>query len=283
MRAPSAATLLHLGRISNLPTVWTNVLAASVLAGADPFGAPVGWALAAMTLFYVGGMYLNDAFDRDIDARERPNRPIPSGRISARTVFGLGFGMLALAALVMAAHGAAAALTAAALAGAIVAYDLRHKGNPWSPMMMGLCRLLVYVGAATMVGEVTGAVLVGAIALFAHVVGLTYTAKQESLDRIDRLWPLAVLAVPLVLALPGIGSGLVPIAAFALLALADGHAVARLRTRAPGAVQSSVGALIAAICLVDALVIAAYAPALAALCVGFYVVTRLLHRIVPGT
>ena len=35
-------------------------------------------------MFYIGGMYLNDAFDRDIDARERPERPIPSGHVGAR-------------------------------------------------------------------------------------------------------------------------------------------------------------------------------------------------------
>ena len=40
-------------------------------------------------------MYLNDAFDREIDARERPERPIPSGRIGAGPVFAIGFGLLA--------------------------------------------------------------------------------------------------------------------------------------------------------------------------------------------
>ena len=48
----------------------------------------------AMTLFYIGGMYLNDAFDRKIDSRERPSRPIPAGEISALTVLSAGFAML---------------------------------------------------------------------------------------------------------------------------------------------------------------------------------------------
>ena len=52
--------------------------------------------LVALSLFYVGGMYLNDAFDAGIDAVERPERPIPSGQVSAETVFAAGFGMLAL-------------------------------------------------------------------------------------------------------------------------------------------------------------------------------------------
>jgi hypothetical protein len=43
--------------------------------------------LVAMSLFYTGGMYLNDAFDREFDARSRPERPIPAGQVSAQAVF----------------------------------------------------------------------------------------------------------------------------------------------------------------------------------------------------
>jgi 4-hydroxybenzoate polyprenyltransferase len=64
---------LRLGRVSNLPTVWTNVAAGVALSGVGfSLGIFAGLVLA-LSLFYVGGMYLNDAFDRDIDARERPN------------------------------------------------------------------------------------------------------------------------------------------------------------------------------------------------------------------
>ena len=52
--------------------------------------------MVALSLFYVGGMFLNDAFDRDFDAQHRPDRPIPSGQVTARQVFGWGFGLLAL-------------------------------------------------------------------------------------------------------------------------------------------------------------------------------------------
>src|SRR5262249_23144504 len=94
-RAPVlAATLLKLGRVSNLPTVWTNVLAGAVLSGADWHGTKLGVMLVAMSLFYVGGMYLNDYFDRAIDKRERPERPIPSGDIAAPTVATIGFALV---------------------------------------------------------------------------------------------------------------------------------------------------------------------------------------------
>ena len=76
-----AHTYLRLGRVSNLPTVWTNVLAGVALSGARaPAGTAVLLALA-LSLFYVGGMFLNDAFDREVDTRERPERPIPSGTV----------------------------------------------------------------------------------------------------------------------------------------------------------------------------------------------------------
>jgi len=46
--------------VSNLPTVWTNVLAGTVLAGGAWQSGRMGIVLIAMSLMYVGGMYLND-------------------------------------------------------------------------------------------------------------------------------------------------------------------------------------------------------------------------------
>ena len=87
---------LKLGRISNLPTVWTNALAGVVLAGGATGDARVPWVLLALSLCYVAGMFLNDAFDREFDSRHRPERPIPAGEVTAATVFGAGFAMLAI-------------------------------------------------------------------------------------------------------------------------------------------------------------------------------------------
>src|SRR3954470_4188876 len=117
----SFGTLFRLGRVSNLPTVWTNVVAATVLAGADPVSASALLAMVAMTLFYVGGMYLNDAFDREIDRRERAGRPIPSGVISVQAVFIAGFGMLGTGFVLMAIQGWEPALAGAMLACCVVA------------------------------------------------------------------------------------------------------------------------------------------------------------------
>ena len=87
---------LRLGRISNLPTVWTNVLVGVMLGGGSLADSRLALLMVALSLFYVGGMFLNDAFDRDFDAKHRPERPIPSGQVSAHEVFIAGFGLLAL-------------------------------------------------------------------------------------------------------------------------------------------------------------------------------------------
>jgi len=92
----SLSLWLRLGRVSNLPTVWSNVLAGLALVGALEAEPSVLVAALALSIFYVGGMYLNDAFDRNIDRVERPTRPIPAGQVSARAVFTLGFAALAI-------------------------------------------------------------------------------------------------------------------------------------------------------------------------------------------
>ena len=83
------------------------------------------------------------------------------------------------------------------LAGVITGYDAWHKANPLSPVVMGLCRVLVYVTAALAVaGRVGPAVAGGALALLCYLIGLTYVAKQENLSEVRHLWPLVFLAAP---------------------------------------------------------------------------------------
>jgi UbiA prenyltransferase family protein len=281
---PALSTLLRLGRMSNLPTVWTNVVAGSIIAGgAQPDQLTL--TMTAMTAFYVGGMYLNDFFDRAVDARDR-RRPIDSGEIHPGTVSAIGFGLLAAGVILLIPLGLAATLCGALLAGTVVLYDVWHKGNALSPLLMGLCRALVYIGAAVAVtGSASEAALIGAFVLACHVAGLTYAAKQESLNRIGNLWPLLMLAVPLLVALHAVTGWLVAVS-FVLLVAADAFAIRLLVSKSvAGAVPLAVSGLIAAICLVDALAIAWAGGGIVTvtLCALGYPLTRLLQKIVPGT
>jgi len=296
---PRVSPWLLLGRVSNLPTVWSNTLVGVALASAT--AAMTGIAMppptnthllglaVALSLLYVGGMYLNDAFDRGFDAMHRPERPIPSGTVSARAVFSLGFGMLALGVGLAAAAGfartqsPAAGIAAAALAALIVLYDLRHKGNPLSPVLMGLCRVLVYVTAAlATLATFSSALLIASVALLGYLVGLTYIAKHETGGSIVRFWPLLPLAFPIVHGL--LAQGLAP-KALALVVLA--HTALTLRlvlSPAHRNVPKAVSQLIAGISLVDAIAIAACGlPELSLLAIAAFSLTRIFQRVVPGT
>jgi 4-hydroxybenzoate polyprenyltransferase len=283
---PGLATLLRLGRIANLPTVWTNVIAAAVIADDARRPAEIALIMLAMSAFYIGGMYLNDFFDRDIDARERPERPIVAGEIGAGVVSLIGFGLLVAGVAIMNLFGPAAMLWGTVLAGVIVLYDIWHKGNPASPLVMGLCRALVYFATGAAVDGVSAGLAFGAIALAAHVIGLTFAARQDGLERAGNLWPLGLLAVPLLIALPGMADDATVIIAFALLLAADAAAGRLLATRPePGSVPRAVSVLIAAICLVDALAIATAGgdPWLVLACMAGYPLTRLFQLSMPRT
>ena len=94
-------------------------------------------------------------------------------------------------------------LTQLLSAGAIVLYDAWHKANPVGPVLMGLCRLLVYlVAGLSVAGSLPLGLLVAAVVCLCYLVGLTYLAKQEGKRRITNLWPLLFLAVPFVYAFP---------------------------------------------------------------------------------
>src|SRR5579863_9878663 len=86
-------TCLVLGRVSNLPTVWSNCLAAWWLGGGGNLRKLFPLLLGA-TLLYLGGMFLNDAMDANFDSQHRRDRPIPSGIITAKSVWRMGIGLL---------------------------------------------------------------------------------------------------------------------------------------------------------------------------------------------
>ena len=209
------AVAFRLGRVSNLPTVWTNALAGVVLAGGESWTLTTLLVAIGLSLLYVSGMYLNDAFDREIDARERPGRPIPAGRVPADTVFFVGFGLM-LAGLAFTLWAATLSpsmpwrgmLAALVLAATILFYDWHHKGNALSPFFMGLCRVLAYVTAGySAVATPSAALWIAALTNLSYLIGLTYIAKLESFDRIGSLWPLLILAAPIVYGLVSLGHG----------------------------------------------------------------------------
>jgi 4-hydroxybenzoate polyprenyltransferase len=186
-----------LARISNVPTVWSNV-AAGAVGGAAAAVSPAltAWTAVSASLFYTGGMLLNDAFDAPFDRTSRPERPIPNGDVSRPEAFTVGAALI-LAGLLLLTGNRRALLYGVALAAAIVLYDMRHKGHSLAPLVMGACRGLVYLIAATAAGTVTPPVIAGAVLMTLYVSGLTVVAKKAGADA-RWLVPALIAAVSLI-------------------------------------------------------------------------------------
>ena len=124
-----------------------------------------------------------------------------------------------------------------------------------------------------------------AVAIAAYVAGLTYAARQESLDKIGNLWPLALLVAPMVIAIGVFRHGPGAIAIYFSLGVWIAAAVYLLARRpGVGSVSRVVGWLIAGISLCDAALLAsvdAIMPALAA--IGGFLVTLVSQKYVAGT
>jgi 4-hydroxybenzoate polyprenyltransferase len=149
MRSPRA--YLELVRPANVVTALADILAGFAVAGFVNHQA-LPWLLAATACLYAGGVVLNDVFDRETDRRERPERPIPSGRVSPAAAGALGVALLLAGILAASAATTAAAAIAALTAGCILLYDAWGKRHVLAgPVNMGMCRglnLLLGVAAA---------------------------------------------------------------------------------------------------------------------------------------
>lgn len=138
---------LKLVRLPAVFTAFPDVLAGyvlvTVLFDVTPRLWPLTALLAASGLLYMSGMILNDCFDAERDAKDRPERPIPSGHISLKTAFVLGVAFMLGGIFCAMLAGRVAVYAAGFLALSIWLYDGWLKENPVAGCLgMGLCRFL---------------------------------------------------------------------------------------------------------------------------------------------
>ena len=159
---------------------------------------------AASGCLYLAGMVWNDVFDREEDRRDRPFRPLPSGRIALRTAAILGNILTLLG--VGFAVGAGAVVIGIGLGGAVLLYDAWLKRTPIGPVAMAACRFLnVMLGLSAIPEELLADGLRVHIAgvVGVYIVGVTWFARTEA--SASSRWHLrgaaSVIAVSLVLAI----------------------------------------------------------------------------------
>lgn len=292
---PSNLTLiLTLSRVSNLPTVWTNCLAAwsinqSVenLVGLAPFWhMPVsldwgifGWVLVGASFVYSGGCVLNDAFDQKFDQEYNPHRPIPSGKIKASTVWTVGILFLLIGGSVLVGVASCSLPLVGSLLGAVCLYDLVHKKWSGSVWVMGSCRTFLWLAAASAGGmEIMDPVLVGSLCIGMYVVGISLFARNEAKKNESRTFgrlAILLLLAPCILTLGSftmwnqLDSTTILLLNFTGLYLGwiiFRAIVTMTNAREDEAIGRGVSILLAGICAVDALAICVFIPTLVASC-----------------
>jgi 4-hydroxybenzoate polyprenyltransferase len=265
-----------------------------ILVGGIPGYGVLICVAGSLSLFYISGMFLNDAFDALFDREYRPERPIPSGLVTRRQVFMIGAvlmmageGLLALAGIQLTGRPDVwLLLGGVVLAVLILFYNYRHKNEPLSPVVMALCRAMIYLLSARAAGgSVSEPVLAGAVVLASYVIGLSYVAKQENLRRPGNLWPLLFLMAPLAYALPLPPRPDMESLLYGALLCWIIYSISFLVRRRGRSIPRAVVGLIAGIALVDGLLIvhtAGDSPWAIVTLAGFGL-TLLFQRSIPGT
>jgi 4-hydroxybenzoate polyprenyltransferase len=291
--------LIELVRAPAALTVPGDSLAGAAVAG-WPFGARTPALAVSSCCLYWAGMALNDYADRELDRTERPERPIPSGRVAPGLALAVATGLtaagLGLAGL---AGGRRALAVAVPLAGMVWAYDLTLKSTLAGPPAMAACRSLdVLLGAGA--GRLRQAAP-AALAVGTHALAVTAVSRGEVTGGSPAVVGAALAGTATAAAGAGLAArgaarhrrpppGWRPVQVAAAGALLAGYAatvgraqLAAARTPQPGPVRRAVGAgILGNIPLQAAL--AAGAGALRAavpIAAGFPLARRLARRVSP--
>jgi 4-hydroxybenzoate polyprenyltransferase len=210
-------TYAQLVRLPNVPSALADIALAALAVGALPgrWLPFLGLALTSACL-YMAGMAFNDYFDVEEDRRERPERPIPSGRVSRSEAGYLGMGLLFLGvafavgtALLLASRGDTPhpwkpVWVTGFLIVSIFLYDGWLKRTDLGPLSMGACRFFnVLLGLSILGTNTTFPHLHLAFVVGLYIVGVTWFAKTEARvsERASLRGAAAVILASLVLSL----------------------------------------------------------------------------------
>jgi 4-hydroxybenzoate polyprenyltransferase len=179
---------LRLIRLPNVFTTPSNILAgyfaAFTTAPAEADGVHLIALMVSSGLLYIAGIVLNDYFDIEIDKKERPSRPLPSGKISKGYALTIAIVALLIANTIALVVGPISLAISLALTLLIIAYDYHLKYTVIGPFAMGGTRFLnVIFGASPVLLYIDNhsVTIVGAAAssLFFYVSSITILSKKE--------------------------------------------------------------------------------------------------------
>lgn len=312
-------------QLLRLPTVFTamaDIIAGFVLTQRFLYGPKangsglydVGWhepgkfagLLVASSCLYLSGMVLNDLFDVKQDREERPNRPIPSGKVSMQSAAILGFGLMGAGILAAAFVGQVSLQVAIVLALAILSYDVVLKKTVLGPVAMGSCRFFNILLGASIQPDWTPSLLASpqlaaAVGLGLYIVGVTTFARTEA--KVSNRWQLALaqffmnmgfITDSWLIAKHQINSPIaIPLAMLAVVAFTiNRRAFEALKDPSPAKVQGSIKVMLLSLVFIDATLVfwylntpegASYGAAHALATAALVIPALLLSRAIPMT
>jgi 4-hydroxybenzoate polyprenyltransferase len=196
---------LQLVRLPNVFTALADILLGWLAVDPERTQLPglIGL-LAASACLYMAGMVFNDFFDLEQDRRERPFRPLPSGRVSRRAAGVLGAALLAAGTLAAALVSGTSLVVALGLVSAILLYDGGLKRTWAGPLAMGGCRLANVLLGVSVAGRLAGVGWHLALVVGIYIVGVTGFARTEARqsERFGLLAAALTILAGLLLALP---------------------------------------------------------------------------------
>ena len=224
---------LQLIRPANITTAWADILMGCAAAGislSNPDFTTIFWLILSTTGLYGGGVVFNDVCDAELDAEERPERPIPSGRASLAGAIALGTSLLAMGIFCAAMVSPLSAMLATVIATMALVYDLWSKHHSFlAPINMGTCRgvnlllgmsavplaisdrwylaliPIVYIAAITAIAQgevhggkkITGVVAIAlVVSVIASIIGLALLPEYTLLFALPFLILFAGLVLP---------------------------------------------------------------------------------------
>jgi 4-hydroxybenzoate polyprenyltransferase len=260
------AGLVRLARPANIITAYADILAGYAGASAaTPAALP--FLLLATTGLYGGGVVFNDVFDAELDAMERPERPIPSGIVSVKAAVVLGAVLLGGALFFAWRWSTLSGIVAAATTVAVLVYDRIGKHHSvLGPMNMGLCRALNLLLGVTAGGQIAGFHWFLAAVPFCYIAGITSLSTGEikggtrAAAIISGSWLIATLVLFFVVAIwEGLRAGwCLPFAA-ALLFRNFGPFRSAFHSLTPSAIRGAVKTGILSLILLNASLAAVFA------------------------
>ena len=179
---------LVLMRPANIVTAISDIVAGVAIAGALSFGfssiqiSDFVYLILSTIGLYGGGIVFNDVFDVEIDKVERPERPIPSGKVTYKQAVFLGSFLLFFGVGFASLVSIVSMLIAIAIVIASLVYDKYAKHHIIAgPLNMGICRgLNLLLGMSILSGQLPGFWMICFIPIV-FIAAITLTSQGEVL------------------------------------------------------------------------------------------------------